>query len=65
MKIIIEIELGNAAMESGGDVANALLTLAPRVAASFDMLTEMPARRRLDIRDDNGNRVGFLRVTED
>lgn len=56
MKIIIEIELGNAAMQTPVDVCNALHLVADKLA--FD--SQIDERTLHTIRDDNGNRVGNL-----
>lgn len=60
MKLKIEIEIGNEAMQTGTDLARAV----KRVAKSIDNIFEggEPISHGLlgssTVRDDNGNRVG-------
>jgi hypothetical protein len=55
MKFHMFIELGNAAMSSNEDIADALREVADRVESSGD---SAPPRVGASIRDDNGNTVG-------
>lgn len=57
--VTLRINLGNAAMQTGDDVAGALRNVAARVE-EFGSLED---GLRLLIVDDNGNRVGQLEVT--
>ncbi len=63
MKFKLEIDLGNAAMQSFGDIANALL----KVSNKLDERNECgqtPNGQDLErIRDVNGNTVGKWKLT--
>lgn len=56
MKFKLNVELGNAAMETTKDVARALLTLAKMLDAKGDVKVRRPEDGT--VRDLNGNRVG-------
>ena len=60
MKLIIEIELGNDAMQTGQHVARVLRDVARRVKAAYVSPIDRPDERR--IRDENGNTIGTWRV---
>ena len=53
----LEIELGNASMQGGPDVAAALREIADRI--------ENDLEARGNIRDANGNTVGHFEATND
>ncbi len=62
MRFVLEIDLGNEAMESAADVRRALAHVAgtlhsPEAWTEYDTATH-------PIRDDNGNRVGQWMVTK-
>lgn len=62
MRVKVEIELGNDAMRDGPSVAEALRRAASVVSA-YDEDGIAKVRGKLcDIRDTNGNVVGYLRV---
>lgn len=62
MKFKLEIELGNDAMCTSRDVANALLEVARKLgSAETHLRLEASAR----IKDDNGNKVGEWEVTSE
>lgn len=67
MKFQLEIELGNDAMLTGGDVASALR----RIADKLDVLDRTTAGSDLEgveegtVRDLNGNKVGRWSVGKD
>lgn len=60
MTFSLTIELGNAAMERGPDLANALCRVADFVS-DFGTLADVVAGST--IRDENGNKVGSWEVT--
>lgn len=60
-KFVVEIELGNDAMKTGNDVADAIT----RIASTIRHLEGPdldPGARRGSIMDPNGNKVGVWRV---
>ena len=59
MKFVVEIELGNDAMQTGRDVADVLAKIATSMEANEGVLRDSDASR---IMDANGNTVGFTRV---
>lgn len=65
MKFLLEIELGNAAMKSVGDVRSALYTVVERLDALADETPgdETPLIEK-NIADENGNRVGWWAFAE-
>ena len=58
MKIIIEIELGNDAMQSGNDVAVAVM----ETCTLSRIYTPLYDKDRGAVFDENGNRVGTWEV---
>ena len=62
MKLVIEIELDNAAFEEGGteEVARILESLASRLPEPL-----RDTNGELSAHDFNGNRVGFARIDEE
>jgi hypothetical protein len=56
MKVVIEIELGNEAMQTGADVAQALGTVQHRIE---DLLLPLRVTDEGPVKDVNGNRVGM------
>lgn len=60
MKFMVEIELGNASMTTGNDVAQALEILAEQIE---DESLHSSSEWGGSIRDVNGNTVGNWRVT--
>lgn len=63
MKFLLQIELGNDAMQTGQDVASALDLIAePR--ATLPTLTMLSDGDSGNIRDSNGNTVGKWEVVE-
>ena len=61
MKFLLEIELGNDAMQMGADVAEALRHVANKMDGHYIIAKE----GCLTIRDLNGNRVGEYKVTKE
>jgi hypothetical protein len=61
MKFIVEIELGNAQMQKGEDIAEALIRVGKGLNPEF--LADQPTGKR-KILDLNGNVVGYYQVTE-
>lgn len=57
--VTLRINLGNAAMQTGDDVARALR----EVAANLDERDTLEEGLRVIIRDLNGNRVGQVEVS--
>ncbi len=60
MRFVLTIELGNDAMQTSHDIANALRKVATRLA--LYPACEPQADNADAIRDDNGNRVGGWHV---
>lgn len=63
MKFSLEIELGNAAMQTGDDVAEALRKVAQKLADAYDG-TNLPDWESGTIKDANGNAVGIWATEE-
>jgi hypothetical protein len=59
-KFVLEIELGNDAMQTGSDIASAIRRVADHVE---EMGTAVVAFKET-IRDLNGNSVGYFKVTK-
>jgi hypothetical protein len=67
MKFKIEIVLGNAAMQTGFDVAAALESVRGQIMSGWGdhpMGNNPDGREPRAIRDVNGNAVGFWKVTK-
>jgi hypothetical protein len=62
MKFKLEIELGNAAMQTGHDVGRALKEVAANLFTAGVGVLE--SAERGVIHDTNGNKVGVWRVTK-
>jgi len=62
MKFTLSIDLGNAAMQTGDDVARALTEVAHTLTAFHGDHRLPEAMAGLSIRDLNGNRVGAWEV---
>lgn len=63
MKFVLEIELGNDAMENGADVGEALRRVAESVYLPVGCIVT-PTIAPVKIRDINGNTVGKWEVRE-
>ena len=63
MKFSLDIELGNAAMQTGDDVAEALRKVAQKLADTYDGTT-LPNWEFGTIKDANGNAVGVWTTEE-
>jgi hypothetical protein len=62
-KFVLEIELGNDAMQAGFDIANALRKIADDIEGNMvDETTTYESTYPEPVFDLNGNRVGFYKV---
>ncbi len=59
-KFTIKIQLGNDAMRSEADIANALRDIAGKIFHGHISLKEP---NETTIRDENGNRIGSVAIT--
>ena len=57
MKLFVNIELGNDAMKTAEDLAQAVEYIANRIRAAYDS-APIQAICNGRVKDDNGNRVG-------
>ena len=62
MKVKIEIELGNEAMQTNADVAEVLTAVAMRIDDMGGLEMEIGEFDGFTIKDRNGNAVGKLKV---
>jgi hypothetical protein len=60
MRFTLSIDLGNAAMQTSGDVADALMGVISKIMES----EELEPGHATSIMDVNGNRVGQWKVRE-
>lgn len=60
MKFTLEINLGNEAMQTGNDVAEALQGIVDRLVDTYDLSADMRGK----LRDSNGNTVGHWEINE-
>ena len=64
MKFTLEIEMGNEAMQTVGDLSRALKMTAVCVSDAADLKDRRHGANEGGIRDANGNKVGTWRIVD-
>lgn len=63
-KFVLELEIGNDAMITSGDIARALAKVGKAIVAEYGQKRSLRPVHSRTVRDDNGNTVGGWNIVE-